>query len=315
MSDSSVLTRILVPLDGSERASAALSLAAQLASPSSELVLGQVVPESRGIRDSIGNWRISTADMTRQLNDLAASNLAEAKLATESQYPGITISTAIRIGDPARGILQIADDLDASMIVMTSQGRGAFGRAVLGSTADKVFRLSCRPVLIQHDSDSSANARSIERVVVPLDGSDLAEAAIPLAVDIAKSKGLTLHLLSIVDPTRSSSAALAYAAAFSEQLHQELLETAEAEARHMLEALTGSVKANAVECSIETGSGPAARSILEHLQPGDLLVMTSHGRGGVERFLIGSTAEKLIQGGSAPVLLVPSTSSPGSAAH
>ena len=206
MSRNSLLTRILVPLDGSERANAALALAAQLVSPSSELILAQVVPESRGIRDSIGNWRISAADMTRELTDLAENNLADASAAIARQHPGVAISTAVRIGEPARGILQIANDLDASMIVMASQGRGAFGRAVLGSVADKVFRLSSLPVLIQHDNGADFSGRPIHRIVVPLDGSDLAESAIPPATTVASALGLPLHLLSIVDPTRSSSA-------------------------------------------------------------------------------------------------------------
>lgn len=306
MSHTALLSKILVPLDGSERSRSAIGLAAQLMPPTAELVLGQIVPESRGIRDSIGTWRISAAEMELQLSDHASQSLAEARERTLAEFPDIAVSTEVRIGDPARSILRIADETNASMIVMTSQGRGAFGRAIVGSVADKVFRLSPRPVLIQHSSGPDRSHNDITRVVVPLDGSDLAEAALHPAIEIATARDIPLRLLSIVDPTRSSSAALAYAAAFSEQLHQELLDTAEAETRQMLETLTREHSSEGLEVSIETGSGPAARSILDHLLPGDLLVMTSHGRGGVERFLIGSTAEKLIQDGTVPVLLVPS---------
>ena len=140
-----------------------------------------------------------------------------------------------------------------------------------------------------------------QRIVVALDGSDLAEQALTEARELSRLTGAPLHLIRVADVTRfrfgASEAALAYAA-LGEELGQEARE-----ARAYLDALAARLgQGDAVTSEVRTGF--AAAELQEATNPGDLLVMASHGRGGVARWLLGSVAEEVTRHAQVPVLLV-----------
>src|SRR4051794_1028718 len=155
---------ILVPLDGSPEARAALPYAGALATPGSEIILLTVVR--------------SAAD----------ADAAGAELETAAQHlrvAGQTVRTEVAVGDPAERILDTAVNLDAEMIVMASHGRGAFGRLISGSVADRVAREATIPTMVVRARQVEPGPIGITRLVVPLDGSPLAEAALPVATAIS----------------------------------------------------------------------------------------------------------------------------------
>jgi nucleotide-binding universal stress UspA family protein len=117
-------------------------------------------------------------------------------------------------------------------------------------------------------------------------------------------------LVSVVDPWQSVSPALAYPAAFSQKLYDDLRERAEGETQEMLATHARILEAEGIAVEKRILQGPIAPSIMAAIRPGDVVVMTSHGHGGVKRWFLGSVAEKLVRGGPAPVLLVPVAPTP-----
>jgi nucleotide-binding universal stress UspA family protein len=166
-----MLKPILVPLDGSALAEQALPYAEALAAPGRELILLEVGPDEDEL----------------SLLDRHADSCARLQTAT---------------GDPAQQILQVARDLGVGLIVMTRHGRGALGREAFGSVADTVTRTAPVPVLVvRPDTDEAPAAPVIRRVVVPLDGSSLAERALPTAQALAEQLKVPMHLVTAIDVT------------------------------------------------------------------------------------------------------------------
>lgn len=140
------------------------------------------------------------------------------------------------------------------------------------------------------------------RIVVPLDGSDIAEQALEPATDMARLSGAPVHLVRVLDlhsPDYTymfgymvETADPGYLRAEQEVAAQYLAETA-----RLLEKRGTTV-------TQELRYGNAATSIVDSLKPGDLLVMASHGRSGMSRWFLGSVAESVIRSATTPVLLV-----------
>ena len=141
-----------------------------------------------------------------------------------------------------------------------------------------------------------------DRIVVALDGSELAERALASGEELARRLGAPLHLVRVADTTLlrfgANEAALEYAA-----LGGELAEE-EAEARRYLEPLRERLAAQGLTVTTEVRRGLAGRELVAAAGPGDLLVMTTHGRTGPARLLLGSVAEEVTRRATAPVLLI-----------
>jgi nucleotide-binding universal stress UspA family protein len=141
------------------------------------------------------------------------------------------------------------------------------------------------------------------RIVVPLDGSPLAELALAHAATLAKAVNAPIHLLRIVDYTRMESygpygLALEYAS-FEPTLSEE-----EETARAYLGEVQAKLEEDGLSVTTDVRRGAVVREIVGGSEPGDLIVMGSHGRGGVTRWLLGSVAEDVVRHSTVPVLLV-----------
>lgn len=139
------------------------------------------------------------------------------------------------------------------------------------------------------------------RIVVGLDGSEISERALRVGVDLARRLGVPLHLVRVADLAvmhwGPSEAAEAYAEITSEMQEEK------AEARQYLDGLAQSLQGEELSVTTEVRSGAAARELIETVSPNDLLVVASHGRGGLERLLLGSVAEEVARKSPAPVLI------------
>jgi nucleotide-binding universal stress UspA family protein len=214
-----------------------------------------------------------------------------------------TVSTASDVGDPSEAILRIIHERDIGMVIVASHGRGFLGRVVVGSVADRVARAADVPVLVIHPHRGSMPARAdisagIGRLVVPLDGSELAREALPVAQALALRLGIPVHLVRAL-PTREEIATHPdpVEAGYYEEMIAAAAEALESEAHRL--------RASGIDVTTDSLIGAPAATILDEIGAHDLIVMTSHGRGGVRRWLLGSVAERLIRAGEAPVLLVP----------
>jgi nucleotide-binding universal stress UspA family protein len=144
------------------------------------------------------------------------------------------------------------------------------------------------------------------RIIVSLDGSKLAELALPQAEALAHLTGAPLHLVRVIDPAgqRTLGNVLLHTDALAWQL---LLEEERLAARDYLERIEQDVRDRQHTVTIEYRQGSAADELLAIMQPGDLLVMATHGRGGLARWFLGSVAEAIVRRASVPVLLVRAT--------
>jgi nucleotide-binding universal stress UspA family protein len=264
---------ILVPLDGSERAEAALNWAYAL--PAQRVRLLRVCPDEPPDTD-------------------AAEYLEE--VAARFRPPERTIETRIAYGGPAEAIVE--DAADADLIVMTNQGAGGGGRLLFGSVADRVARHAPVPTLLLRAGHHPVAAQPLRRIVAALDGSLAAERALPLATLLAGQLGVPIHLVSVRDQTTSR------AERDSEQRSGEGSALRDEAPDAYLGRTAASLEALDVSASTEVRSGPAAAEVMATLGSGDLLIITTHGQGAARRWQIGNVAEKLLRQAAAPVVLV-----------
>lgn len=304
MTATNLTQRIFVPVDGSEASLAALPLAALLAGEGGEIILLRVLPPPPMLRDPLSRRGVSSKRAINTYRQIASDELEQ--IVQDLTAQGHHVVTILDTGDPAEVILRTSAERDANMIVMSSAGRGAFGRLTFGSVADRVSRQATIPVLVTHPGDQGATPGdvAIERIVVPLDGSPLSLAALPVAAALGSQLGVPITLLSVVDAEGSSSVGLVYASAFSNEIYEQLLADEQADAATSLERLAADLRMPGQAVTCQVLSGPTAKVISGNTRPGDLIVMTSHGRSGMQRWLIGSVAEKLLRQAPGPVIVV-----------
>jgi nucleotide-binding universal stress UspA family protein len=277
--------RILVPLDGSETAEAALAYVALLPSERVRLL---AVESDRANLTAV----CTTARDCRTYLEAVAAPLRE---------QGRAVDTVVVFGRPAEQILALAAAAD--LVVMGSHGHGGARRFVLGSVADEVARHAPVPVMVVRGGAVLPPAVQVTRIVVPLDGSDLAEQAVPVAAAVAADLGVPVHLMRVldVDALRATVQAGIHAAAAYLRSQEEIQRYAEEYLAEQVQQLRN----RDLTATAEVLTGSPAVTLLDAIRPDDLVVMTTHGRGGVRRWLLGSVADKLVRAAAAPVLLVP----------
>jgi nucleotide-binding universal stress UspA family protein len=291
---------ILVPLDGSAESQAALTFAAGL--PAQRVRLLHVADDTTSAVD------LAVAPSSGGPEDLSEQLTAQLReTASDAGLPESKIEIVVRFGDPPEVIID--ESASADLIVMTTRGRGAAGRAMFGSTADRVSRHGIVPTLLLR-TDQAAELPAPRRIVIALDGSPLAESALPAAVKMADALGLPMHLVRVVDPISIfTSFGREYEMVGTSVLtmspaYDEAREQREREAADYLSATAASL-APSTPVTTEHRTGTASFTLLELAQADDVLVLTSHGRGGISRWLLGSVAEKLVREAKGLVLLVP----------
>jgi nucleotide-binding universal stress UspA family protein len=290
-------TRLLVPLDGSEAAQAALPYALALATPGAELILLTVVPEDEAAAS--GDPAAATPeDQARAALELVAKGVRQS---------GHAVRIEVAVGDPTARIVDTAADMNATMIVMTSHGRGALGRLIFGSVADGVSRTADVPVMIVRAGKVEPGPVGITRLLVPLDGSPRAEESLPVATAISRRLGTPLVLVQVINP----AALLTPASGIGGQIvppdvYDETAGQMERDAHDYLDGVARRLRQEGLPVVTQVLTGSATGAIMNATALGDVIVLTSHGRSGVERWLLGSVAEQLVREAPAPVILVPS---------
>jgi nucleotide-binding universal stress UspA family protein len=219
----------------------------------------------------------------------------------------LRITHLIEVGDPATEILRVAERVKAGVIVLASAGHAGVGRLATGTVAERVTRHAEQPVLLIRLTDTMIGVPPppLTRLVVPLDGSDLAAQALPVARELASRLQLPVHLITVIDPEEIGAPVVAYEATISPEMWQELFASARLDAQVRLERLCASLNTAGITTDWEIVEGRVAQAILERCRPGDLLVMTTRGRSGARLWRIGSIADKIIRYTVVPVLVLP----------
>src|SRR5713226_7963893 len=197
--------RILVPLDGSERAEKAIPTAARLARASGGMVLLAQVATIPVMYESYSGSAYIT-----EVIDTEVKNAEDylATMALSDKLAGIKVEIGTLVGTPAQTLLSMATRFKADLIVMTSQGKTGMKRWILGSVAQKIARHSSIPELVMHETGSTPvgtrRDSSPVRAMVTLDGSVLAKTALEptaqLITGLSAPVPGALHLLRVVKP-------------------------------------------------------------------------------------------------------------------
>lgn len=148
------------------------------------------------------------------------------------------------------------------------------------------------------------------RVIVPLDGSAVAEQVLPEATELAKLSGAEVHLVRVVD-SRTLEQLGGEGMMWDAGTITSLLDEEEQAAVAYVKEVAGRLKSENVEATTEVRRGPVVSSLLAATKTGDLIAITTHGRSGLKRWFLGSVAEDLVRRAPVPVLVVRARDEPG----
>ena len=290
---------ILVPLDGSALAERALAVASALASRfGSDLHIGHVL--SKRVTDELPVYGL-TGDAAHAAAEQYVLAAADRLRAAQPSH----VSSTLLEGSPASAIVEYATKAGIDLIVMSSHGRTGASRFWLGSVTDAVMRGAPIPVLmVRGSADATAKVGGLfERLLVPLDGSALAESVIPHAVALAKVTAAHIHLLQVEERAEDLRASVWGIAAHEPDDLPARLEHAD----HYLHALVARLQTDVAPATVSVEArgghriGEAIAQVATEREI-DLIAMTTHGRG-ASRLLTGSVADKVIRGTECSVLL------------
>jgi nucleotide-binding universal stress UspA family protein len=189
------------------------------------------------------------------------------------------------------------------LLVMATHGRGGPARWFLGSTAEAVIRRATVPIFLMRADETLPSQPNLRRIVVPIDGSTLAEEALPMARDLASRLDVPLHLITVIDVSGIMSLDIAVAAISADRLEENLIQLFTEAERDIARACEQLGDAE-IEITTDVLHGEPGLAIPNATQPGDLIVMTTHGRSGPARWLLGSVAEAVVRRSTVPVLLM-----------
>jgi nucleotide-binding universal stress UspA family protein len=294
-----MLHTILIPLDGSALAERALAYATALSVPTAaRLVLLRVV-----IAPSSAEMRFDEA----QARALGGAERYLADVASDLRRRGFRVEPAARrASKPAAAIGSEASECAADLIVMTSHGRTGPGRWIFGSVAESVVAGSRVPVLVERATQPIQRELLLSDaplLLVPLDGSGHAEAALQTAVKLAGDLGGELMLLGVETPNDVLDAEADVAVYFNRLEPPERVEAAEYLAR-TAERVARQAPQIAVHTQVRWGY-PAEEIVAAATETGAaLVVMATHGRTGLNRAVVGSVAGRVLEHGSTPLVLV-----------
>lgn len=292
--------KIIVPLDGSELAEQALEPALALA----QQVQGEVILLSVPVLQHM--FVVEPAGygflLPEQSVDQSRYELLEYLKGVQARhsYPDVTIHTLIEEGDEATTIVETAAAHQADLIVMSTHGRTGFTRWMLGSITEKVLREAPCPVLvIRHN-------QPIDRVIITLDGSELAERAILPGLEIANTLGCHVTLFRTVPPMDVDAHLISSLDKLEQGFGDRLREEGYNQATHYLQTLA--VKHAPVYEGIKTEvwGGDPAQTIVDFVEARhiNLIVMATHGRTGFQKWVHGSVTEKVLRTAPCAILVV-----------
>jgi nucleotide-binding universal stress UspA family protein len=283
--------KILVPLDGSPLAEVALPYARELSLKlESELVLFHAC-------DSVDKANAHVYELYLDAKKKEAQG-------GRTKKAGPRTFTTIVTGNPAEEIVRYAEGENVSLILMATHGRSGIGRWTLGSVADKVVRASDKPVaLIRARGDRPAvrEKAAISRILVTLDGSPEGETVLPYVSELALRLNSEVILVQFLATGFQAITPEGYG--FVLYLDQQV-KTDENLARAYLDRITKSLTGITVRTEVKFGSPALGIIKMADSIPVDLVAMTTHGRSGVERFVLGSVADRVLHDGTTPLLLV-----------
>jgi nucleotide-binding universal stress UspA family protein len=306
------MRNVLVPLDGSPFGEAVLPTAVAYAAKTGATLHLVHVLDSPVLPFSFEGYAMFDPGWTERFRSESRRYL-EGIASAHAGPAGVRTCVRLLEAPVVESLVEYAERSEIDLIVMATHGRGGVSRTWLGSVADELIREVRIPVLLlrppvpttgEEQAAVTEEVAGAREILVPLDGSPLAESALAPAMDVAALTGARLTLLNVAPPIYMAGLPYAPAAVtFDAEAYR--LERARAE-QYLLrisERIQPVLKD--VRVLLVTHAQPAVAIRETALREGsDLIVLATHGRGGVARWALGGVADKLIRSGAAPVLVV-----------
>jgi nucleotide-binding universal stress UspA family protein len=292
-----MIKRILVPLDGSPTAEAVLPLVTHLAQAEKAEV------ELITVLTPVAIWDAAASMIKWDAEEAAARAYIEEK-ARDLQARGVKAYSTVEFGQAAYAVFDAAKKGNADFIAMTTHGRSGISRFVLGSVADKLLHTAA-PLLLVRPRDEEGSGpltpADIRKILVPLDGSELSLLAIPFAEEMAKKFNASLVFCHVV-----TTEWIAYSGMEAPTLYPDVLDDMKAAAEADIEKAASESKGRGFHVDYFVGIGGPIDEIqrIASEQGADMIVMSTHGRSGPTRWVMGSVADALVRRTHLPCLLV-----------
>ncbi len=295
---------LLVPLDGSATADAAIPHAVELAGrfhcgilllrvhqPMAAIAgppeVGPIFPDAaveKEIREEAAAW------IARCAADLASTS-------------GLVVQSEFRIGPLAETIVEVATEMAAIAIVCCTHTSKGWVPTWIGSVTDSVVRHAPCPVIAMSE-EAARRTPQMRRLLVLTDGSELADEVIPYAMWYTRAFGSELELLQVVLPPWSGDGVAMAAEAPQDPFGVNVVA---ANAKESLDELCAQLHMNGIRAKsvVEVDANPA-RAILAYIRESDpdAVAISTHGRG-ISRLLLGSIADKVLREGGRTTMIVP----------
>jgi nucleotide-binding universal stress UspA family protein len=298
-------TQILVPLDGSSLAEQGLSCAVTLAQGlPAELVLLRAIWIPPDVLERVYASPVTVDAFVAQLE--AEANDYLASLVEQLRKAGMKARHVVQHGPAAETILDYAKQSNSDQIVMATHGYSGIKRWTHGSVAERVLQTARVPLLLVRAKEENLDRdwlqpMNCQRILVPLDGSAMAEQILPTVTPVAHALGAKLALFQVP---------IVYVSGWMTGEWylptQGLLDTAEEDAQAYLRTVADRLKEQGLDVTTAVSIGPVANCIIEYAEANhmDLIAMCTHGRTGLARWALGSVADRVLRAGDTPILLV-----------
>jgi nucleotide-binding universal stress UspA family protein len=307
-----MIRSILVPLDGSTFGEQALPLAMTMAK---QLNASLNLIHVHSLLDATyAELQVFDNTLDQELRNKEREYLHEIQKKVQDR---LSVPVTIRNvdGDIAMAVREQAESLMASWVVMTTHARGPMGRFWLGSVADELARSLPMSLVLVHPGEGAADLTKetpLQHVLIPLDGTPLAEQILEPALTLGLACKADFTLLRVVTPvypmTLPAEPAIFGSVATDviervEKIHADLKHEANTYLEKVANRLRQLHPGIQIRTHIVIEEQPGV-AILDHAKaPIDMVAIESHGRGGLSRLLLGSTADKVIRGSKVPVLV------------
>jgi nucleotide-binding universal stress UspA family protein len=336
-----VFTKVLVPLDGSDLAEGILPYVSVLAKGLGfPLVLLSVIdpntielperfridgPQDQAdyLVETAGRFRDTRSSAERkvqghhlherggpyasQLYDRVGSDAKRRleEVTKRLSADDVRVESLVGFGHAAEEIVEVAEREGCDLIAMSTRGRGALARGILGSVTDKVIHSSHVPILAITPEKAEEYWRdgvTMSKIIVPLDGSPLAESVLPYVEHLARKMSLEVILARAVH-VGATYYADGFPGAGAVDLEKEIRGAATEYLKEVARRLRG--KGLTVQWKLLSGHPGTTIVDLAQETPQDVIAVATHGRSGVTRWVLGSVAEALVRSAGDPVLVIP----------
>lgn len=283
-----MLQKILVPLDGSKEAESVLPYLRNLAMRFDSHV--DILAVGMGRKE-------------RRVNQLLQDYVS--RVAADLSGDSIEAEPALLLGAAADRILDFATENAVDLITMGTHGRSGITRWWMGSVAQKVISEAATPVLLvpsQRPRKTKADwMLAFPKILIPLDGSDIGQATLPYVETLAEKTGASVSLLQVISPPGTVEASILGGSdwrKFVKAMHDA--------GDGYLSGIAQRLTERGIKAAYEVATGDPADRIIEHANDNQvsLIAMSTHGRTGLARWVLGSVTDKVLHGARMPMWLV-----------